>query len=559
MHRFLTNVAAAVQHYFGRPAPRPQGRRVRLRVEALEDRQLLASSVTDMTALAALFPTTQAQTLYLNFEGFDTGYFATQPFQSTTGNAAHHDRDIHDILFRTSEIFAPFNVRVMRRLWGYGMDGATTVFIGDRLDINGARAGTPGDFVDYPGDLRGQDHVPNSDPFDLAVVDPVTDEGTIQNAATIARRIAHETGHTFGLTHVRTLGTDPDALVPFDGSGTVPEAMSYDSTNQPFRNQTFNVTNWNNTPAGVMLQPIWQPKWDGSVITTQNSYTYLQTRLGARPADDYGNVAHDWVLDASFVDGPKPSLSVGSKVNANIKSWGDHDVFRFTPTTTQTLAVSASAAPVMFTMASVGSPGGDEGGLKPPPELPPSPPAPLNPVLLVYNDTGSLIAFNNDRSATDTNSRVVHTFQAGQTYYLTVGGANSTSLGIYQLRIDALAFPIAPVQAASFMTASPGSMAAPSSAFSAAQALPDFAAAQAPQPAGVMPVAAIYPHRAAVVESIRPGATLAVDSLFAAQAGSIRPTTLPSPGSIRPGSAALDVAWRDGWQPLQPANLVLIM
>ncbi len=53
-----------------RSGPARADRRVRLSLEALEDR--LVPAITDMTQLAALFPTpTQPAHLYVNFDGFD--------------------------------------------------------------------------------------------------------------------------------------------------------------------------------------------------------------------------------------------------------------------------------------------------------------------------------------------------------------------------------------------------------------------------------------------------------------------------------------------------------
>jgi hypothetical protein len=552
MHRFLKNIASSVQRHFGRPLPRPRDRRIRPRIEALEDRQLPAV-VTDMTALAALFPPKPVQTLYLNFDGGNTGYFNLQAFQATTGNPVHRDRDIHDILFRTSETFAPFNVRLMRVLSGYATDsGTTTVFIGDRGVGTTAAAATPPDFVDYPGALRGDDHVPNSDPYDLAWLDPIRTNGTSWDALQISQVVAHEAGHTFGLAHIRTVGTDPSAL----GSGSNPDMMSYDSPNQRFVNETFNVTAWNFTNGAFMFQPILLPSWDGSAITTQNSYTYLQTRLGSRGMDDHANVIHADAVDSSYVDKAKTNLAVGSNYYGNIH-WGDFDVFHFTPATTRTLVVSASTPAVLFAAPGTGDPDPD-------PTPKPPPPPKLDPVLLVYNDTGSLVAFNNDRTATDTNSRLTFTFEAGKTYSVVVGGANSASTSAYQLRLDAaLIFPIKTVTT-SFMTASPGSMVAPAPASTPKGAASFDLGAMYPHAPGQTPLGALSPGSRAAVESIRPGAALAVET------GSIRPgaTLRPASGvaprsvgnaSIRPGTAALDAAWRDGWQPLQPANLVLIL
>src|SRR5437867_13191717 len=89
----------------------PMGRKTALQpsVEVLEDRQLM--SITDMTGVAQLFPRHSGPTvLYLNFDGWASQ--GVSSFQSTTGDRT---RDIHEILFRTAQIFAPFDVQVQRR------------------------------------------------------------------------------------------------------------------------------------------------------------------------------------------------------------------------------------------------------------------------------------------------------------------------------------------------------------------------------------------------------------------------------------------------------------
>src|SRR5262249_20282693 len=152
--------------------------------------QLLASEpITDMTVLAQQFPRHPGPTaLYLNFDGWqDRGI---SPFLSTTGD---RERDIQEILYRTAEVFAPFDVHVVRRLGDGSLDlgngGNTTIFIGDyaangqgtkglpgvfwKAPTNRARSFTPSNFVDYPSPQRGIFHAPNSDPYDLAYVDPV--------------------------------------------------------------------------------------------------------------------------------------------------------------------------------------------------------------------------------------------------------------------------------------------------------------------------------------------------------------------------------------------------
>ena len=183
-------VATAVRGWLGgssRPAP---ANRVRLAVESLEDRSLMsASPITDMTQWAQQFGTqAHVQGLTLNFDGDHQGGSNIAAFVPQAGK----DRDaaIQDILYRVSEIFSPFDVQVTRQM-GDGVysqsGGYTTIFIGgNAADVSTSSSGnktkystsfTPFAYSDFGGPARGLDHAPNSDPFDLAYVDPMAYQG----------------------------------------------------------------------------------------------------------------------------------------------------------------------------------------------------------------------------------------------------------------------------------------------------------------------------------------------------------------------------------------------
>src|SRR5262249_52737580 len=89
----------------------------------------------DMTQVARQFKPHQGPTmLYLNFDGaknYDQKGHTIQPFQAVTGA---RERDIQEILYRTSQIFSPFNVQVVRIFgdgaFDGGSNGNTTVLIG---------------------------------------------------------------------------------------------------------------------------------------------------------------------------------------------------------------------------------------------------------------------------------------------------------------------------------------------------------------------------------------------------------------------------------------------
>jgi len=99
------------------PRRRPPARSTRLRVEALEDR--LVATVNSMTELAQLFtPPPNETVLAPNFDGVALPYDGPNSLTSFT-SAGGTEQDIQEILYRTSEMFAPFNVAVTR-VFGQG-------------------------------------------------------------------------------------------------------------------------------------------------------------------------------------------------------------------------------------------------------------------------------------------------------------------------------------------------------------------------------------------------------------------------------------------------------
>src|SRR6185312_9405915 len=129
---------------------------------------------------------------------------------------------------------------------------------------------------------------PNSHPYDIAFMDPVSGtnvrstwstENGIVGMFDITRSIAHEAGHTFGLAHVRSDGSSDPATL---GSGTVADVMSYDAANRYFANQTLGITDWNyepnapkSTPGlvnGYKIEPGLQPTNDWLLQTAWQSF-----------------------------------------------------------------------------------------------------------------------------------------------------------------------------------------------------------------------------------------------------------------------------------------------
>src|SRR5690349_9836525 len=105
--------------------------RVSVALEMLEDR-LVLSNTTNYSELAQQFPRHSGpSTLYLNFDGWVSK--GISPLWISGKSQA----DIQDILYRTSEVFSPFDVEV-RRAFGDGAygssNGDSTVFIGDMTE-----------------------------------------------------------------------------------------------------------------------------------------------------------------------------------------------------------------------------------------------------------------------------------------------------------------------------------------------------------------------------------------------------------------------------------------
>lgn len=330
-----------------------------LRCEPLEDRRLMTAvpfftPYVEMSQLAQDTPT-EATSLFLNFDGYsDEGVMAYESLDGT------RHQDIQEILFRTSQNFAPFNVEV-KRAWGnsnlWTSDGATTIFIGDKLSntvyaVEGPDAGWVSNTayasaeVDYPrlGDVL---HEINSDPFNKGFVDPYSynsDTGAESSWSPfqIADVVAHEAGHTFGLAHVLT-----------DGG---PDIMSYDSFSTQFQYAVHPVTTLNNNGATTESAPSLQPMWpvmqivDGQWmmnfvnINQQNSYAVLEGVLGARwTGNDYANVADDDAVSGMYTDGEMPEATFGFSETGSIGRAGDYDVFSLSVGATSTVVIDVEA------------------------------------------------------------------------------------------------------------------------------------------------------------------------------------------------------------------------
>jgi hypothetical protein len=376
-------------------------------VEQLEDR--LVPSITDMTQLALLFPPHVGPThLYLNF---DRWHDSSHDIAAFTGTY----QDIQEILFRASEILSPFNVQVCRISgdghYDQGTHGNTTIFIGANsanVDANGLKypyGFTPWMYEDFPNSKKGDQHPPNSDPFDVAFVDPVGHNPNssiwtvVWSDARISQIIGHEAGTTFGLAHTLTSGT--------------PDLMSYDSSEYYYANHTFPITDLNFTGTQTVSDPTQQPIWQGTNLLTQNSFTYLKAVLGLRGNDGVFHVADSTSVDPNVAQ-PRPlspsvpSIELGSAISDAITSPGDDVVYRFDASTTESVLIS----------------------------LTPSGSTKIIPILLVHNEIGNFSGFGTNvwnAGQGDYEAHVVLRVQAGQSYFIVVGGANGLGTGAYKL------------------------------------------------------------------------------------------------------------------------------
>jgi hypothetical protein len=393
-------------------------------LEGLEARQVLSTvPVTDMTALSKQFPTHTGPTiLYLNFDGSGD---AIAPFQDLNGGSGDRDRDIQEILYRTAEIFAPFNVEV-ERMSGKGnfdtsSNGNTTIFIGAQTaDVSAAgvkfsRAYTPWGYTDFPN-INNITKAPNSDLWDLAYVDPVDQVGSSLYSwsnARIAANVAHEAGHTFGLAHVRSSGTDPTPLSP--GATGDNDIMSYDSSQHFFENKTLRITEWNFNGTKYSLDSRMQPySLNGSIpvpIVTQNSYTDLMALLGPRPFDDNPNLIDFGAADPTYLfagdyrELSPTILAPGSPILGSLERRGDYDVFRYTASTAQ---------PVFLRLLNTSFKGAE---------------------LMVFDVFGKLVAYSSSTAASG-NELVTFRPLSGTTYQVVVGAHDDAASGSYQLSVQ---------------------------------------------------------------------------------------------------------------------------
>jgi hypothetical protein len=454
--RYSENLFVGLEKLVKRGPPRPALAKTRLILEALESRELLSASpmlvatpvtgavpavvaTTDSTSLVGqlqasgkLAKPTGPTMLYLNFDGWFNTPYSGNIGSSDVGEFTGQEPDIQSILYQTAEVFAPFNVEVLQ-ISGDGnystATGATTIFVG--TFINGSR--TPSQFDDYPQPATSTDHLFNTDKYDIAFVNqdiPGPTTSDVRDLQIVAA-IAHEAGHTFGLSHVRTDGIADYPNNPFNGvpfsADLPPDVMSYDSNNDFFNNTTFNVTEAN----GSGTSPSLFPQYQNTYITMQNSFTYLQAVLGARPTTSQIDVVDEGteviadsqprplnLVDPGYYQNPntphqsvKPlSINTVSTVTGNLKRAGDYVAYQLN-------LVGTNWVP------------GDT--------LSVTPTSGVNVNLMVYDET----PFSPEAStvvASSINSAPTEMFpEAGHVFYLVVGATYATA-GSFTFTIGAV-------------------------------------------------------------------------------------------------------------------------
>jgi hypothetical protein len=463
------------------PGRRIRKDRVQLGVEQLENRELLSSTpITDMTQWARATVKPASTVLYLNFDGNGSNIKAFQPQAGQNRDAA-----IQDIIYRVSEIFSPFDV-IVSRIQGsnyyHTSGGDTTIFIGgDTADVKPdtvlgrtfTKYAYSNGTEDYPHSNDWSTHGLHSNPYNLAKVDPmatVDSKGNpvyyaspsvaqdpskwvnVRSDDAIARAIAHEAGHTFGLAHIRTdklrsnpragFVTDPRPLPTFnadgspksDNQGTVPEMMSYTDANQYFVNQTFPVTDFNNTGTATNPDPSQYPyshyepvpglPWISipAQITTQNSFTYLEAVFGDRAADGDRHWSDPNTVDPSSHNNAAP-VAIGPGTDlASGSYWSTgYNVYKLSVATTQQVHVNVQ------------------------------PQTEMSPVLMVHDSNGNSLPFFASAVAY-ANARIDFQANGGQTYYVIVGSKDSMAASGFSYHLTVTANAPVPILAGATFT-----------------------------------------------------------------------------------------------------------
>ena len=408
-------------------------------LETLEERRLMTAWIpSEMSQVALHYPVHSGTTnLYLNFDGGsinDTqagGSKTIASYVAPTGQ--DRNQAIEDIIYRTAEIFSPFNVRV-RIMRGAGnfskTNGDTTIFVGDNganqdsAGHNTAYSVTPNASVDLPGKNKGFDHVPNSDAYDLAFVDATHLDIPSQVLITdsdvaIARDIAHEAGHTFGLAHVL--------------SSPQYDIMSYDTWDNPnYLNAVLNITDLNYDGASTThtgdFPTINAIDSTGRVFSTrifqQNSFAYLRAALGNKAIDIdpyYHDQADRTTVTSDYyaVLGDPTVINTSSHPSSTLSNFGEYDVYTLKKVVSSRFGSVVAPTPTLISLA-IGAPAFD-------------------PQIMLYNSDGTQLL------AATHGSSMVYMLGNNVNYKLVISGYLGDTAGQYTVNMSSYTIAAAPL------------------------------------------------------------------------------------------------------------------
>jgi hypothetical protein len=386
---------------------------------------------TDLSQLPLHYPQRATTTnLYLNFDG---GSINDSQTGGGTWNVAAYQppagvdrvQAIQDIIYRTSEIFSPFNVRV-RIMRGAGnfskTNGDTTIFIGDNADnqsggYNVTDSRTPTASNDWPGDKKGLDHLPNGDAYDLAFVDPVAYDPqsnsniTTLSAQDISRDVAHEAGHTFGLAHV--LSSPDKDLMSYDTSNNLAFLdTSYDITDQNYNGTT--TTNTGEFPKVNAVDP--SGRKYPLEIHHQNSFAYLRYEMGNKNIyvdPYYHSVADKTTVSPDYyaVLGDPTVITPASHPSSVLSNFGEYDVYTLNnPANRFSYLMPSSATKISL---AIGAPAFD-------------------PQIMLYNSDGTQLL------AAVHGSSLQYTLAWNTSYKLVISGYLGDTAGAYTVNMSSV-------------------------------------------------------------------------------------------------------------------------
>ncbi len=328
-----------------------------------------AKPYNNLSELAkATAPNRIEASVWLNFDGFEQSFSYRKPSGGSPTEISYemtplrnyfydlyavnwnqnfeknYDAIVQEVMFRTAEFFAPFNVRI-GRLRGKNFadtshSGSTTVFVGTAARTQGetpqAHADWPRKSVLYndPNTESMRSHKINSNPYDVAIVSAgrAQTEGTLETIPYILGAIcAHEAGHTFGMPHTVDSYGDPgqlgELMSPAKRGGIRPGWMQFVDKEFDIFDENPDVEKIGRVSYGVG-DNVYE-------ISKLNPYRFLNTVLKQRNRQGDA-LASTAVLNSTakaFRRGESHRLATSTPLNGadyQIDYYGDYDVLEFT-------------------------------------------------------------------------------------------------------------------------------------------------------------------------------------------------------------------------------------